>query len=415
VRVLLLVHHFPPDVNSTGQLMAQLGEGLVARGHEVTVLTTFPHYAEFRTWPEYRGKLWELGEYRGMPVYRVYSYAPGNKSMRNRLGNYVSFNLSAALRALPLRHRFDAILATNGSFFTGVTGWLLAGRRMPLIYNLQDLYPHVPIQAGQLTSRRQIAILRGVERFMYRHASHLTVITPSFREYLLGEGIPAEKVTVIPNFVDTEFIRPLPKDNEWSRRHGLADKFVVAHAGALGYVYDLGTMVEVAARLKNDPGTVFVIVGDGVQKAELEARAQALSLDNVRFLPFQPAEDLPLMRATFDVQVALYRPGAALHSMPSKVYEIMASGRAVVAGAEDGSDLRRLVEDAGAGVATDPGDVDALERSLRMLRGDGDLRERMGRHGRACAEAEYAQGVVVGQYDELLRRTRSCAPAPGAR
>ena len=97
MRILLLVHHFPPDVNSTGLLMAQVFEDLAKKGHEVSVITTFPHYEGFRTWPEHRRKLRETDDYKGMIVTRVYSYTSGIKTMKRRLLNYLSFNTMARL------------------------------------------------------------------------------------------------------------------------------------------------------------------------------------------------------------------------------------------------------------------------------------------------------------------------------
>src|SRR5205823_10744924 len=120
----------------------------------------------------------------------------------------------------------------------------------------------------------------------------------------LAEGVAADKVAVVPSFVDTEFNRPLPKCNEFSRRHGLADKFVVTHAGNLGYVYDLETMLDAAALLADREDILFLIVGDGVEKPALRRRAEQLGLDNVRFLPFQPHERVPWLRAASDVQVS---------------------------------------------------------------------------------------------------------------
>ena len=194
MRILLIVHHFPPDVNSTGLLMAQVFEDLAKQGHEVSVLTTFPHYEGFRTWPEYRGKLRQTRKYKGLRVTRVYSYTSGKKSMKFRLLNYLTFNVMALLSGLFSFRSYDVVFCTNGSFFSGLTGWLLArSRHAKVVYNLQDLYPEVPVAQGQLTSTRAINALARIERFMYARADHLSVITPSFVENLVGKGVPARE------------------------------------------------------------------------------------------------------------------------------------------------------------------------------------------------------------------------------
>jgi colanic acid biosynthesis glycosyl transferase WcaI len=404
MRVLVLIIQFPPDVNSSGLLMAQLCEGLVARGHQVTVITTFPHYARFRIEDEFRHKLVERSTFNGIDVLRLWVFAHGSKrKMLVRLASYVSFNLLAMLAGLLLRRRYDVILCSNGSFFSGVAANVIAAaRRIPFIYNVQDLYPETPVQAGQLRNKAAIRVLERLERFMYARAKHVTVIGDSFRTNILAKGVDHRKVSTIPNFADTEFIRPVAKDNAFSRRHGLINKFVVTHAGNVGYVYDLETLIDAADLLRDKHDVVFLIVGDGVARPSLEAKVRDLSLDNVRFLPFQPRDVLPMLRAASDVQLALYRQGASRYSMPSKVYEIMASGRPVLASAEPHSDLWKLVRSTGCGMCVEPDDPTKLAAAIELLRQDQSRRLVMGLQGRCAVEQQYSRDVVVNQYAELI-------------
>jgi len=408
MRILLPIIQFPPDVNPTGLLMAQLGEGLAARGHEVSVITAFPHYENFRVWDEYRGKLVQRGRYHNMAVVRLYVYAPGNKSMRNRLLSYLSYNALATIAGAVSRGGWDVILCPNGSFFTGISAWLLEKMKSaPFIYNVQDLYPDVPVRAGQLRNPYAIAALRSMEQFMYRKAAHISVITPAMRENLLAKGVPADKMTVIPNFVDTDFIRPLAKDNDFARAHGLADKFVVSYAGSLGYVYDLETLLDAASLLSAQKDMLFLIVGHGVAKSELEKKARELKLANVRFMPFQPRESLPWLRASSDIQVSLYKNGAAHDSFSSKIYEIMASARPLLVSAEAGSGVEQLVESAQCGVCVRPGNAEQLAEAIGKLYRNASLRGEMGRRGRQYAEEKLSKHAAVTSYNELLQRVVS--------
>jgi colanic acid biosynthesis glycosyl transferase WcaI len=271
--------------------------------------------------------------------------------------------------------------------------------------------------AGQLRSRFAISILEKIERFMYARAAHISVITRSFRDNIIAKGTAPTKISIIPNFVDTTFIKPLPKVNPFSQRHGLADKFVVAHAGNVGYVYDLEGLLDAAALVKHQPDIRFLIVGDGVMRPKLEEKARNLGLSNVTFLPFQPHDSLPWLRATCDVQVALYRQGSSRYSMPSKVYEIMASGRPLLASADVNSDVWRLIEDTGCGICVEPHDPEKLAASILRLYGDRSLRDAMGERGRQQAEQHYSRDVVVGLYGDLLERVataeaRAAHPQP---
>ena len=416
MRILLLIIQFPPDVNSTGLLMAQLCAGLQARGHQVSVLTSFPHYEKFRVWDEYRGKLAERGSYNGMDVLRLYVYASGTKQrMTHRLLSYLSFCGMATLAGIFSRKSYDIILCTNGSFFSGIAAFLIGrAKGIPFVYNVQDLYPQTPVMAGQLRSRNAIAVLEKIERFMYRHAARVSVITPSFRDNIVAKGIAPDKISVIPNFVDTAFIKPLPKDNPFSQRYGLSNKFVITHAGNIGYVYDLETLLEAAVQVRHVPNIEFLIVGDGVMRPRLMEKAASLGLSNVRFLPFQPYESLPWLRATCDVQVALYRQGSARYSMPSKVYEIMASGQPLLVSADVTSDVWRLVEDAGCGICVEPNDADKLAASILRLYADPALRVAMGQRGREQAEQHYSREAVVGLYQDLLHRVAAGSEADRA-
>jgi colanic acid biosynthesis glycosyl transferase WcaI len=403
MKILAVVHHFPPDVNSTGLLMEKLLGEIANSGHDVDVITTFPHYEGFRTWPEYRGKIF-LSEQRGsLRVRRVYSYTSGIKSMRRRLLNYLSFNFFALLAGLFFRRRYDIIFATNGSFFSGLSGWILSRlKRARCVYNLQDLYPEVPISQGQLKGRRQIRALRAIENFMYERADHLAVITPSFQHHLQTKSISPDRVTVVPNFVDTHFIRPLPKENAFSEREGLNGKFVVSHAGNIGYVYDLATLLDSAALLSDYKDILFLVVGDGVAKRDLLEKAERLRLENVRFLPFQPVEDLPYLRAASDIQVSLYKPHSARYSMPSKVYEIMSSRRPLLASADRDSDIWRLVETTNCGICVEPENDRLLADAIIRLYDDEGLREAMGKRGRATAESQFSLATVTQKYLSLF-------------
>ena len=238
---------------------------------------------------------------------------------------------------------------------------------------------------------------------MYSKATHISVVAPGFRNNIVAKDVPSTKVSTIPNFVDTEFIRPLDKANTFSHRYGLTHKFVVTHAGNVGYVYDLETLVEAALLLRLQRDVQFLIVGDGVVRQSLEAKVRALELTNVSFLPYQPRETLPFLRATSDVQVALYKKGASRYSMPSKVYEIMASGRPVLASADVHSDLWDLVANTNCGICLEPDDPTKLASAVMTLYKDPQLRLRMGAQGRREVDRRYSVEAVVTQYDELIR------------
>ncbi|HEY0305645.1 MAG TPA: glycosyltransferase family 4 protein [Longimicrobiales bacterium] len=404
LRLLIVVNHYPPDVNPSGKLMHQLALGLRELGHTVDVLTTFPHYQSFRTEPGYRGRLFAREHGAGGRVTRVWAFASGQKQrMLHRLANYVSFNALASIAGPLTRARYDVVLANSGSFFTGITGWLIRVlRRTPFIYNVQDIYPDVPVRAGQLRNLTAIRALEAIERFMYDRAARITVISNEQRSVLMRKGVAGSKVTVIPNFVDTAFIRPLPKDNEVSRRLGLHDKFVIAHAGNLGYAYDFASMLDTAAALTSMPDVQFVIIGEGVLRERLADQIAQRGLTNVSMLPFQPEADLPNLRAALDVQLSLYAKGSVQSSLPSKIYEIMASGRPALVSAERGSDLYNLVTATGCGICIEPQNTAQLTEAIRTLHQDRAQGDRLGKQGRDAVERSFSKEAAVAAYARLI-------------
>jgi colanic acid biosynthesis glycosyl transferase WcaI len=240
----------------------------------------------------------------------------------------------------------------------------------------------------------------------------VTVISTAMRDNLRVKGVPSDKLKLIANFADSDFITPLPRANPFSDALGLGGKFVVMHAGNLGYVYDLGGLLDAASRLNQLDDLRVIIVGDGVAKAALEEQVRRRQLSNVVILPFQPREQLPWLRATADVQVSLYKRGAARHSMPSKVYEIMASGRPLIASAESDSPVGRLIAETGCGRCVEPENGEALAAAIEALYCDRKLCTRLGAQGRHHAVQNYSAAAVAAAYEKLLQELPSTSSSP---
>ncbi len=235
MRILFLSTYFPPDVASTGVIMSTLGEEFVAKGHEVTVVTSVPHYDPNQAWPEYSKKLVYSERRDGMQIYRVRVYAADDKSsVAKRIAAYGSFSLLSILRGVPLP-KHDVIFVPSPPLSNGVIGDFLSRlRRTPFIYNVQDVWPDVAVRAGVLKNGRAIKQLKKMESYVYRRAAKISVISEGFRRNLLAKGVPDGKISVIPNFIDTEFVTPLPKQNYFSRKHALETSSSFCSPGTWG-------------------------------------------------------------------------------------------------------------------------------------------------------------------------------------
>lgn len=248
MRILFLSTYFRPDVASTGVIMTKLAEEFVARGHEVTVVTSVPHYNTSRPWPEYSRKLVYRERRDGMQIHRVRVYVANDKSsIAKRLLAYGTFSFLAAFRAVTLP-KHDVILVPSPPLSNGVIGDFLGRLRgTPFVYNVQDIWPDVAVRAGVLENKKTIKRLQKMESYVYRRAARISVISEGFRRNLLAKGVPHNKISVIPNFIDTEFVTPVPKQNDFSRKRGLRDKFVVLFAGNMGFSQGLDAVLEAAS------------------------------------------------------------------------------------------------------------------------------------------------------------------------
>jgi colanic acid biosynthesis glycosyl transferase WcaI len=406
MKVLLLTLYFEPDIAANAVIMTELAEELANLGHDVTVVTSMPHYGDNQVWPEYRGKLQVRETFKGLDVRRVYLYVPQDKeNLLGRLFNYATFNTLSTI-AGTFAGGYDVVLAPSPPLTNGLAAFLISRLRgVPYVYNVQDIYPDVAIRLGVLTNPWVIAFFRWMERFVYDKAAAVSVLSEGFRRNLLDKGVPDDKIAVIPNFVDVDFIHPLPRHNDFSKAQGLDEKFVLLFAGNVGMSQGLGKVLDAAHLLEDREDILFLIVGNGTAKPGLQDYAEELGLENVRFLSFQPREDLPEMYASSDVCLVPLRKGVATDSVPSKLLTITAAGRPLIASVDRDSDTYRFVEKAECGLWVEPENPDALTEAILTLYHDPDRRERLGRNGREYVEARYTPQVVARQYASLLERT----------
>lgn len=405
MRILLLTTYFRPDVASTGVIMSKLADEFIAQGHQVTVLTSVPHYDVNRQWPEYTGRLFFTEDQGPLRIHRIYTRVAKDKSnLLQRAIAYGSFNFLSVLRAITLP-RFDVILACSPPLSNGVIADLIGRvRGVPFVYNVQDIWPDVAIRAGLLKSSSIIHFLKMMEKHVYHSASGLAVISEGFRKNLLGKGVPDEKISVIPNFIDTDFITPQPKNNSFSRLHGLTDKFVVLFAGNMGFSQGLEFVIDAARMLQSHDRIKFVLVGNGAGRKKAEEYLRSLGLTNVEFLPYQPQESLPAMYGSADVCLIPLRRGFSNESVPCKLFSIMAAGRPAIAAIDRGSETWELLERAQAGIAVEPENPEALARAVLDYFLNEEARQQAGQKGRRCAEADFNSLTLSQRYLASLRR-----------
>lgn len=408
-RIALLTLVFAPDGVSTSVLMTELAGELQSLGHDVTVFTTTPHYnldAEARSrQPLTRrwGGLLYQSDCQGIAVYHASIPVKGSR-VGARLLDYARFHAISTAAGLAIGDGYDVILVPSPPLTIGLSAWLLGlARRVPFIYNVQEIYPDVAVSLGVLTNPRTIRAMEALERFIYRRARVVTVISEWFRRRLLDKGVPADKLRVIPNFVDTDFMQPGPRHNDFSAAHGLDDKFVVLYAGNIGLTQGFETILAAAQRLRDLSDLQFVIIGDGTRRGWLEAELAHNPLPNVVLLPYQPRSVVPQIYASSDLCLVPLKRGTAQETFPSKIYTIMAAGRPVIASADPDSELSWVVEQAGCGWAAPPDDPQALAIVIEQAYRTREHLPAMGGQGRDYVMTHHSRQTIARQYDTLIR------------
>ena len=401
MKVLLLTAAYPPMVNSAARLFSELAQGLVRRGHQVTILTSVPDRYLAGT-PE-RPPRREVQD--GVTVRRVVGL-PISRRVPFLRGLEHFFIALAYLVAGLFLGRHNIVIVYSPPLPLGMTGYMLARLwRGRVIINVQDLYPQTAIDLGLLRNRLIIALSRWMERFLYRRTDAITVHSEGNRDYVLSRhGMPS-RVHVVPNWVDLEALHPSPRNNGFRITHGLGDAFVVSYAGVMGFAQGLDDVVEAVGLLQEHPDILFLLVGDGVMYPQLERRVEELRLSNVRFLPTQPPEVYPALLAASDVGLATLRQELATPVIPGKVQSIMAAGRPVICSMNPLSDAVRLVQEAECGLCVEAASPKELAQAILTLYHDRALARDMGRRGRAYAEQHFDGERCILQYKDILAQT----------
>jgi glycosyltransferase involved in cell wall biosynthesis len=286
---------------------------------------------------------------------------------------------------------------------------------VPVVVNIQDLFPREAVELGMLTSRPLIRVFEHIERQVHHMAAAITVHSPGNRAHVIAHGGAPERTRVIYNYVDTNRIQPGRRQNEFARQHGLYDHFVVSYAGTMGWAQDMATIVEAAVCLRQRPAIRFLLVGDGVEKQKALDKSNTLGLTNIIWLPMQPADVYPHILAASDVSMINLNPDLRTPVVPSKLLSIMAAGRPVVASLPAESDARWIIDDAGCGLCVPAGDGGALAHAIEQLADDPVLAHDMGASGRAYVETHFARPVITAQIEALLEEVRHGPVAKAAR
>lgn len=393
MKIVFFNRSYWPDFGATGQLLTELTQDLAREsGWEVTVVAGGESKASFG--------LVAREEHDGVAILRAKGTRLTRRGFLGRFTNYVSYFLSAIWASFRVG-RPDVVVALTDPPIIGLVAWATARRTgARFVFLCQDVFPEVAVLLEDFRSETVNFLLERVNRFLVRRADRIVALGDTMKKRLVdGKRARAEKITVIHNWADSRLVSPRPKDNPFSREHGLHDRFVVMHAGNMGLSQNLDSLLDVAAELSE---VVFLFVGDGVRKKALEDEVRVRELSNVVFLPYQPREGMGDSYATADVFLVSLKRGLAGYIVPSKLYGILAAGRPYVAAVEEDSEVAAITRDHECGLLVAPGDVGGMVREFTRLYRDRELVRRLGGRARR-ASAHFERGKQVGAYHDLFQ------------
>jgi glycosyltransferase involved in cell wall biosynthesis len=403
MHILFLSHYYPPEVNAPASRTSESAKAWLRQGHKVTVVTAAPSHPRGHVYPGYRNRWLTRETVDGVELIRIWTFLAANEGFGKRILNFLSYPLSILLhiRSIP---RADVVVSSSPQFFAGLAGWLLKRRRQPWVFEVRDLYPDTIVAVGAMRKGLGIRVLEWIERQAYRRADAIVSVTDSFVQHIRDRGARCP-IAVIKNGVDLRFFEAnesaAAAGRAFREELGIGDRFVAAYVGTHGVSQSLGTVLEAAELLRDEPDILFLLVGDGAEREALLRLQAERKLSNVMIIGQRPKGDMPAIWNTTDASLVLLRRSDTFKTvLPSKMFEAMAMRRPIVLGVE--GEARVLLDAAGAGIGITPGDPGELAAAVKRLAADAELRGSLGDSGRRFVEEHFDRVRLAERYSAFL-------------
>ncbi|MGB9203059.1 MAG: glycosyltransferase family 4 protein [Terriglobales bacterium] len=416
MKILYVSQYFPPEMGAPAARAAELSRHWARMGHEVTVLTGFPNHPTGVVPQGWRSRLHQLRYTEtvdGVRVERTWLWPLPNRKAHERIRNYTSFCVSAVVSGLALQ-KPDVVIATSPQLLCALAGWWLAfWKRVPFVFEVRDLWPESLAAVGAAGPGTLLhKTLSAIAGFLYRRADRIVVVTPAFQAHLVRHwNVPAEKISIVENGVETDRFRLDPAAAEVRKQLHIEDRFLICYIGTMGNAHGLETLIAAAEALRTTrPNAMFLLIGEGAEKNRIVKLAAARGLANIRFLGQQPRERIPAYVSAADLCLVMLKKAELFKTViPTKLLEYMACERPVVV-AVDGQ-ARQIVEEADAGVFVEPENSGALVQAIHDLAEDPARRRQMGTSGRQYIVSKFSREKTAQEYIAVLELWIAGIPA----
>lgn len=411
LKVLFLSHYFPPEGNAPATRVHAFCRRWVRRSPEpfaATVITCAPNVPDGKVYEGYRNRISQREQVDGIDVIRVWTYLAPNAGTVRRILNYVSYMVSATIRAAFIR-RPDVVIATSPQFFCGWAGVLVSWLRWtPFILEIRDIWPESIVAVGAMKPGRLVRLLEWLELRMYAAATHVVTVGEGYRRQLLAKGVPEHRISVITNGIDAERMQPMPPDPELLARYNPDGKFVCSYVGTIGMAAGLEIVIRAAERLRSAgrEDVRFLVVGDGATREQLAEQVKQAGLEGmITVTGRQPKELMPGFLSISDCcLVHLRKTGLFETVLPSKIFEAAALERPIIMGV--GGFAADLIREADCGICIEPENEHELIAAIDRLQADPALRRTFGERGRKSLAARYDIDRLAEDYAAVVQRVR---------
>ena len=405
MNILVYTQYFPPETNAPANRWGYFTKYLAEQGHKITVLTSFPNHPLGRVLNGYKNQ-WRFAEEKdSMKIIHTWTYISSSRKFFSRLFNYFSFVFSSYINSFSIINKdVDMIIASSPPLSVAIMGTIIAKKRkIPLILDLRDIWPEAAVSTGYIKKGLLYRLAEKWERNCYKQAQKILVNSPAiFEELKCVKGVSPKKMELVLNGADLEFFQKTNNGDKIDEEYDIKDKFVVLYTGLLGFAQAPEIMIEAAKILKNNKSIVFLIVGGGPLKKNLESRIKNLELKNVILTGQRPRKEMPDFVGRGDICLVPYKNSFTFQkNVPSKMFDYMSSGKPIIINLEGAaSDIIRKAQ---AGFVVEPENASALAKAIEQLYDNRFLRKKMGDLGKSYAEKYYDKKKISSKLETILK------------
>jgi glycosyltransferase involved in cell wall biosynthesis len=402
MNIVLLTHYYPPEVNAPALRASQHAKIWLEQGHEVTIVTAAPSHPYGRVYEGYENETHEE-TVDGIRILRLKTTLGANAGIAKRAWNYVSFLVAVGLNRR-LIGKADIVISTSPQFFCGLAGWIAARHcKAPWILEIRDIWPESIIAVGAAGPGLATRVLSMVADWAYRTSARIVSVSPGFNSHFESRGIPAAKIELIPNGIDTA-MAPVPAEfSEFPELQPIEGRFIAAYIGTLGMAHGLMSVIEAAELLKDENGIGIVLVGSGAERDQVAAEINKRGLSNIVLLDQQPRDRIIRLFSLIDASIVhLKKQDVFKTVIPTKLLEAMAMAKPVALGVE--GTASDILNAAGGGITFEPENAREMADAIKSLASDPEKARALAEAGRAHVREHFDRRTMAMKYLDVMER-----------